>query len=217
MQARNLVPDRFRPVARSAKSRLTHRFPKTVWRLRHYEMPPPPAVKRAVLHRYGRATDTWIETGTHMGDTTDFLARSAKHVYSIEPEPTLASRAKHRFHSRDNVTIIEGLSEEHIDNVLNSVSGPVSLWLDGHYSAGNTFQGPQDTPIRQELDAVARHRHTLGLLTVCIDDVRIFDPRNPEDGSYPSRSWLVQWADSCGFDWTIEHDIFVATSSSAGR
>jgi len=176
-------------------------------------MPPPTSVKWAVLHRFGRATDTWIETGTYLGDTTDFLARKAKHVYSIEPDPHLARRAKERFRSRSNITIIEGLSEVYIGDLLDSVSGPLSLWLDGHYSSGLTFRGPIDTPIRQELDAIAQRIHRLDLVTVCIDDVRCFDPRDPNYTSYPNRSWLVQWADRCGMDWTIEHDIFIAIKS----
>ena len=146
----------------------------------------------------GGQLGTSIETGTYFGGTTDFLARSAKHVYSIEPEPNLATRAMQRFASRDNVTIIQGLSEEHIGGLLDSVSGPLSLWLDGHFSAGVTFQGPVDTPIQQELNAIARRIHRLDVVTVCVDDVRCFDPRNPEYSPYPNRSWLVQWADSCG-------------------
>lgn len=175
-------------------------------------MPAPTAVKWAVLHRYGGPMDTWIETGTYFGDTTDFLSRTAKHVYSVEPEPSLAERARHRFASRDNVTIVQGLSEEHIGGLLDAIEGPVSLWLDGHFSSGVTFQGPIDTPIRAELDAIGQRIETLDSLTLCVDDVRCFDPGNPEYSSYPTRTWLVQWASDCTLDWTIEHDIFIATN-----
>lgn len=173
-------------------------------------MPAPTSVKWAVLHRYGGSTDTWIETGTYLGETTEFLSRSAKHVFSIEPETELAARATKRFASRDNVTIINGLSEDHIGGLLDLVRGPLSLWLDGHFSAGVTFQGPVDTPIRQELHAIAQRIHHLDVVAVCIDDARCFEPESTQYSSYPNRSWLVHWADNLGFDWTIEQDIFVA-------
>ena len=173
-------------------------------------MPAPTQVKWAVLHRYGGTTDTWIETGTYLGDTTEYLARTAKHVFSIEPEDNLAMRAAKKFSLHNNVTIIHGLSEDHIDNLLDSVEGPVSLWLDGHYSAGITFKGPIDTPIERELDAIARRLYRLDVAAVFIDDVRCFNPQIPDYAAYPHRSSLVRWAENCQLDWTIEHDIFVA-------
>lgn len=84
------------------------------------------------------------------------------------------------------------------------------MWLDGHYSAGNTFQGPIDTPIRQEMAALEERQERFAALTVLVDDVRCFDSGNDDNGAYHSRSWLVAWANRCGMAWTIEHDIFVA-------
>ena len=173
-------------------------------------MPAPIDVKWDVLRRYGRPNSTWIETGTFLGDTTAFLARSAKMVYSIEPSEMLSAKARARFHGVANVTIIRALSEDVLDDLIASVDGPLSLWLDGHYSAGITHKGPQDTPIREELATVERHLGRFPDISVLVDDVRCFDPAIPEYASYPSRTWLVEWADRNGLAWTIEHDIFVA-------
>lgn len=211
MDGRLLVPERLRPAMRLMKHRLLPPSSLLGWSYRNFATPSATKAKRSVLHRYGDPSDTWIETGTFMGDTTDFLSRSAAHVYSIEPQPQLYARAKQRFLERDNVTVIEGLSEDCIGALLDSITGPVSLWLDGHYSAGSTHKGPIDTPIRQELHEVAERIHSLDVLTVLVDDVRCFNPKDPQYASYPDRSWLVQWADSCALNWTIEHDIFVAT------
>jgi hypothetical protein len=180
------------------------------WRARGFASPASPAVKWAVLERYGRPGDTWVETGTYLGDTTAFLARSAGHVYSIEPGPDLARRARARFAGNGRVTIVEGYSEDHLARLLEGIDGPLSLWLDGHYSAGITQRGPVDTPIRIELDLVARHLARLPRVSVLVDDVRCFEPEDPEYGQYPTRSWLVGWAEANGLWWTIEHDIFVA-------
>ncbi len=113
-------------------------------------MPCPTHVKWEVLRRYGGEDRVWIETGTYYGDTTAFLAEFASHVYTIEPSPTLAAGARQRFTSRTKVSVVEGTSESALELVLGRVSGNVSFWLDGHFSAGVTFKGAQDTPILAE-------------------------------------------------------------------
>ena len=182
------------------------------WSRRGYAMPAPQAVKWAVLRRYGIPSSLWIETGTYLGDTTAFLAKGAKHVYSIEPEPQLAARARTRFAKHERITIVEGTSEDRFGELVAGVEqGPVSFWLDGHYSAGMTYQGESDTPIRDELSTIERNLDRLESVAVLVDDVRCFDPDNPHFAGYPSRAWLVDWAERNGLPWTIEHDIFVAS------
>ena len=154
--------------------------------------------------------ETWIETGTYLGDTTALLARQARMVYSIEPEPELHERARRRFADRRNVELLRGTSEEVLPGLLARLTGDVNFWLDGHYSAGVTFRGPQDTPIVAELAAIAAALPQLSRVAVMIDDLRSFDPCVPEYNAYPTRSSLVDWADRQGLSWHIEHDIFVA-------
>lgn len=182
------------------------------WRRRGFAMPAPQDVKWAVLARYGIADGAWVETGTYLGDTTEVLARKARHVWSIEPEPTLAADAASRFAADSKVTIVNGTSEEMLEDVLDQVSdGPISLWLDGHYSAGVTFKGESDTPIQMELELVERRMaNWSSSVVVLVDDVRCFDPSDPLFAGYPPREWLVEWAVRNGMTWTIEHDIFVA-------
>ena len=180
------------------------------WKARDFVMPAPQRVKWSVLRRYGQPTDVWVETGTYRGDTTAYLARTAAHVHSIEPGPELAEAARWRFRDDTRVSILQGLSEERLPELLETLEGPVSFWLDGHFSAGVTFRGPADTPIRDELDVIGRHLGRLGRVSVLVDDVRCFDPSNPSFASYPTRGWLVEWAEGHGLTWTIEHDIFAA-------
>ena len=180
------------------------------WRKRGYRIPAPTFVKHDLLSQYGLLDGIWIETGTFRGITTAFLAKTAKHVYSIEPGPELVRSARKRFAKSPNVTIIEGLSEHCLGDVLEKVSGNVSFWLDGHWSEGITFKGPIDTPILQELQEIENHLGRLDDVRILIDDMRCFDPENEFFSDYPSRSRLVDWADSNGLFWTIESDIFVA-------
>lgn len=180
------------------------------WAKRDFAAPSPPHIKRATLLRLGLPEATWIETGTFMGDTTALLARRARMVHSIEPEPKLCARAKTRFAATPNVEIHGGISEEVLPGILARLEGDVCFWLDGHYSAGVTFKGPKDTPIAEELAAIEAAAPRLGRIVVLVDDIRCFDPAQPEFADYPSKAFLIAWAERLGFSWHIEQDIFVA-------
>jgi glycosyltransferase involved in cell wall biosynthesis len=189
----------------------------TDWADREFAAPSPHFVKHKVLLRNGLRDATWVETGTFLGDTTSALSKVAKMVYSIEPEPTLFAKAEQRFSSISNVKIIKGLSEDVFPNLLPTLSGNVCFWLDGHYSAGITFKGPQETPIMDELKGIGRHLTQLNKVVVMIDDVRCFNPRNPEFSAYPPLDDLVDWARGHNLTWNIEHDIFVAKTCESDR
>jgi hypothetical protein len=145
-----------------------------------------------------------------MGDTTSVLSKIAKMVYSIEPEPTLFSKAEQRFSDTINVKVINGLSEDVFPKLLPTISGNICFWLDGHYSAGITFKGPQETPILDELSVIGQNIAQMSKAAVMIDDVRCFDPGNPEFSAYPPVDVLVDWARKHNLTWHIEHDIFIA-------
>jgi hypothetical protein len=180
------------------------------WADREFAAPSPHFVKQKVLLRNGLRDATWVETGTYMGDTTSVLSKVAKMVYSIEPEPTLFSKAEQKFSDTSNVKIIKGLSEDVFPRLLPTIGGDICFWLDGHYSAGITFKGPQETPIIDELAAIGRNITHMGRVVVMVDDVRCFDPRNPEFSAYPAVDVLVDWARKHNLIWHIEHDIFIA-------
>jgi hypothetical protein len=179
------------------------------WERRRYEAPSPPEVKRVVLVRNGAEDATWVETGTYLGDTAAFLARHARAVVTIEPEPELFRRAAQRFAGQPKVRVVNGTSEAVLPGLLPELQGPVCFWLDGHYSAGITFRGAQDTPIQQELATIEGHLSRLGSVVVLVDDIRMFTDV-ARDPAYPPLGVLVEWAARNGLDWHIEHDIFVA-------
>ena len=88
----------------------------------------------------------------------------------------------------------------------------MNFWLDGHFSAGATFQGELDTPIISELDAIAANLPNLLPIAILIDDVRCFDPTLPEYATYPPLDVLVDWARKHDLRWHIEHDIMIMRS-----
>lgn len=185
------------------------------WMRRGFASPAPQFVKWMVLENWG-GKQTWIETGTYKGETTSRLARFSKMVYSIEASPYFAEAASRKFNFQDNVKILTGLSEVRLPELLKSLTAEektdISFWLDGHFSGESTFQGPSDTPIRQELAAIEEHFSDYSIFSLLVDDVRCFNPLIPEFANYPHVEFLVEWANSHKLFWTIEHDIFIATN-----
>lgn len=180
------------------------------WAERRFSAPSPHYIKQTCLLRNGLPDATWVETGTYLGQTTEVLARNSPMVYSIEPEPTLYENARRYFESFSNVRILNGLSEQVFPTLLPGLEGDVNFWLDGHYSAGPTFKGPQDTPILDELACIAENLPRYRDVRILIDDIRCFDPTIPEYATYPSLDVLVDWARRNRLSWHIEHDIFIA-------
>jgi hypothetical protein len=183
------------------------------WRRRGYAAPSPSFIKRQVLLRYGHPDATWIETGTYRGDTTAVLARASRRVISLEPAPELYAAARVRFKNTPNVEILNSGSEAALPEIMSGLSGKVCFWLDGHFSGGPTFKGPNDTPILNELATVGDNLSRWDSVAVLVDDLRLFTGNIHSYGPYPPLPELVAWADRHHLLWHIEHDILVARSS----
>jgi hypothetical protein len=162
------------------------------WRARGYLENAPQLVKQNLFVKYGVPQAQWVETGTFLGETTDFLSNSYSFVYSVEPEKELYKNAMKKFLNQ-NVELFNGVSEDVMPSLLLRLKGDINFWLDGHYSAGVTFKGNKDCPVEEEL----------------IDDVRLFLPTNTTYSNYPSIDFLVDWARVNNFNWRVEHDVFV--------
>ena len=189
------------------------------WLKRGFSSPAPQFVKWLVLKNWG-GKETWVETGTYKGETTAELAKYSKMVYSVEASPKFAIEASEKFAKETNIQILSGLSEDRLPELLKSLSevekADISFWLDGHFSGENTFQGPADTPIDQELATISNHISEFAVVTVLVDDVRCFNPLISEYSNYPEITFLTKWANSHNLFWTIEHDIFIATNRKQG-
>ena len=184
------------------------------WAQKGFASPSPIFVKHSCLKRNGYPNATWVETGTYLGETTSFLSKLARKVFSIEPEPALFSNAKLLFGKKKNVEILNGTSEDILPSLLPKISGDVNFWLDGHYSMGITYKGERDTPIIQELAAISDNFSHFDKVCVLIDDVRCFNPQIDEYSTYPHIDTLIIWAKKHQLTWHIEHDIFVAKTTS---
>lgn len=181
------------------------------WKESGFAPPPPHLVKYETLLRHGVKGGSWIETGTYLGQMTRLLASSFPSVITIEPEEQLAKSAIDTLVPLGNVTVLSGSSEEMLADAVNELRGQsVNFWLDGHYSGDGTFRGLHQTPIVFELEIVRKTRHDFSDIMVFVDDFRLFSHERRSHSEYPTRTSLVKWADSIGFGWTVENDIFVA-------
>jgi len=178
------------------------------WADRGFSTPCPKFVKDAVLVRQNLNHSTWIETGTFYGDTTHMLAQIASKVITIEPEPSLFAKAKERFTNNSKVNVINGISETALSSILEDVEGNVCFWLDGHYSQGETFKGPNDTPLIYELLQIEKHLQRFSKVIIAIDDIR-YCGKHHVYGDYPSLNYIVDWCRRNSLEWHIEYDIFI--------
>lgn len=132
----------------------------------------------------------FIETGTFMGDTVEYVKDNFSIIFSIELSNELALKAQQRFKNEQKVSIIQGDSAQQLSKILQSINEPCSFWLDGHYSSefwtGDTYivtaKGEKETPILEELKQIATHSHKNNV--ILIDDARLFIGK----GDYPDIS-----------------------------
>jgi hypothetical protein len=178
---------------------------------RGFQDPAPNWVKWRVLKKHFIKGGTCVETGTYLGETTEFLSRNYPKVISLEPHFILFENAKVRFESTPNVEVLNISSEDGFDKIVNNIFCSANFWLDGHFSGDGTFDGGGITPIEIELEVIKRYMKNMADISIAIDDFRLFQ----EDGSsgYPSPNILVNFANRNGFNWTIERDIFLMRHS----
>lgn len=165
------------------------------WMVTQQPEQPPSALKLASLlyamRRFG--IRTFVETGTYMGDTAAAMAQFGNQVITIELSAELHEKACARFADNPLVRCERGDSGDLLPAIIARLDAPAMFWLDGHYSGGFTAKGERDTPLMQELEALAAARQERPALidgsAVFIDDARLFG-----DGDYPSVEEMREFA-----------------------
>jgi hypothetical protein len=145
------------------------------WRKAGKPVPPPHAVKQQIVSGYASAfgATAFIETGTYLGDMIYAVNDLFRVIASIELDPDLWKRAKHRFRAYPHVQIWQGDSSELLPQILNDISSNCLFWLDGHYSAGITAKGHLETAVANEVTTILGHK--IKGHVILIDDARCFD------------------------------------------
>jgi len=170
------------------------------WEKKGRPVPPPDLVKQKTVREYARkfSLDTLIETGTYLGDMVDATRDTFGRIFSIELDDALYERARKKFSKFHYISIVQGDSGEVLPVILADIEQPCLLWLDGHYSGGDTAKGRLETPILQELHYILAHdveRHV-----ILIDDARLFTGRN----NYPTIEEIQELVFTRHPDWIFE-------------
>lgn len=181
--------------------------------IRGFTAPFPNYLKMQVLKRNSISNAAWIETGTYEGSTSKYLSSRFPLVITIEPSETYYRRAMTRLGKIENIRVIFGTSEQCFIEALGSTSESVNIWLDGHFSEGETFLGNAVTPILSELSDIASSLQNYNSVALFIDDVRLFGDESYSRDGYPQFSTLSDWCKKNNFTWQISRDIFIAKYS----
>ena len=181
----------------------------TQWRREGYFIPLPALLKRSLILKeiLRIKADVLIETGTYLGDTTWFLRKHIKDIYTIEIDPQLATLARWRFRNWKHIHVIEGDSGFTLGDLIQKTDGTIVYWLDGHYTPGIGGRGSKDCPIWEELSAILQHSRQG--FSILIDDVRCFG----STPGYPSVSEISKFLleHKPGYEFKVEGDIMFFT------
>jgi len=153
--------------------------------------------KRAIILEYKKTygCDTFVETGTFLGETVEVMRHHFKKVYSIELAEALAIKAQKRFEKNPEVTILQGDSGTKLGEIVPILAPPVLYWLDGHFSGSmyigdelvETASGDLHSPIIKELECLLAKGIEGNV--ILIDDARLFVGQ----GGYPEYNSLVKF------------------------
>lgn len=179
--------------------------------------PTPQLIKQEVVKEYAKNynIDTFIETGTYMGDMVEAVKDIFKEIYSVELSKELFDKCEKRFPTNfpsvdKKINLFCGDSAKILPKMLAISSSKKTrklrglFWLDAHYSGGETAHADLQTPIVEELKIILNDNPKHIIL---IDDARLFDGTN----DYPKIKTIFNYISSFGKNMNITDDIIRIT------
>lgn len=135
--------------------------------------PPSIHITKEDLEKYGNG-DTFVETGTYIGETVDMVLETGlfKKIHTIELNDELMKKAMVKYQDVEPVYLWPGDSVDQLDVIVKSLKGPATFWLDAHASGPLAGGKSGGSPVLDELDIIASSpckEHT-----IIIDDCRLF-------------------------------------------
>ena len=149
-------------------------------------------------------TRQYIETGTYHGDGIRRVIGHYERIHSIELAEKYALGAAQQFLNNPEVTVYHGNSKEVLPLLLDTIQEPVTIFLDGHYSGGETAIGDEiidgfsSAPLLAEIEIImVRPWDDI----VIIDDTRMFGRRDRLNTGVKNYKWPEY-----DYDWTMITD-----------
>lgn len=170
------------------------------WKRNNCEGASPHVVKSQTVKEYQNkySVNTFIETGTYLGDMVEAQRTNFNKIISIEISDRLQKKAKKRFSKYGHIKILQGDSSYVLPKVINEINESAIFWLDGHYSAGITEKGQKECPIFEEIDAIFSNGQLNHI--ILIDDARCFNGTN----DYPTIEELTDYVKSKNNKYHLE-------------
>lgn len=127
--------------------------------------------------------ENFVETGTYLGETTQWASNIFNKVHSLEASPKYFKISSDKLKNFQNITLHFGISTDVLPNILKNLNGPSFFWLDAHWSGGDTFRGNSECPLIQEIKLINSYFDDKFIF---IDDAHMFlslppPPHNPND------------------------------------
>jgi hypothetical protein len=117
--------------------------------------------------------EVFVECGTYRGDSVVAARKVFPTVHTIEISHELWEAAKQRFAADSGVTCHHGNSPDVLATLMPQFGRvPTVVWLDAHWSKGNTSFHSVHVPLLQELRVLCEKAE--GPCLLLIDDVRLF-------------------------------------------
>jgi hypothetical protein len=113
----------------------------------------------------------FIETGTNEGNTIFAMEPYFKTLYTIELSSEYYTKTKSKYHG-NKIQFIFGDSALQLQYIFERLDENSILFLDGHWSGGNTAKGPKDCPLIEEITLIAKYCKKECI--IIIDDYRLF-------------------------------------------
>jgi len=176
------------------------------WRKHKYQPPVPYDVKLRTLEMFNLQNSTWVETGTFKGDTTIFLSKISKKVFTIEASQELYASAQKKFNKENKIKSIYGRSQNELPKILENIAGNVCFWLDAHYCGPKTFSQDTFCPILFELKTIISGLSRFNNVNILIDDIRDF---SSDRNDYPDKNKIIQLSLPHFPKWEIINDILI--------
>ncbi len=151
-----------------------------------------------------------VETGTYKGETTEVLAHFSDFVTTIEADLGYFQRSTQSLKRHNNVSILHGDSSELLKSSLPKSETNCLMWLDAHYSGGNTAGIHNHCPLMSELQHILHSRKPSNTV-ILIDDSRGLIGKS----GWPLLSDLIDLLNKSGFSSMILDDVLIASTAES--